>query len=440
MPKKHNSPNRLLKTLISDIQMPDSCSDIETLSYYTYGAAIVSYVWWVLNNAQSQGIKKIWFLARDGHILYKIAKIICEKEKLDIECRYLYCSRLSLRIPAYHILKDKAYEYIFNPAAKQSADAVMKRTGLSGKEISAVYADIDFDEKSKNNPFGDADLAGFSEKLKGSKLFNDFLNTASKREYKNIIGYFRQEGLLDSNEIAVADSGWSGSMQKFLRLLLDNEGYNGSITGYYFGLYKHPDEKRYGKFNTFYFDEKSPIGYKIKFCNNLLECMLSAPHGMTLGYAFDGEKYTPVTETVSDSYSELVAKQERGIERLAADITDYSAINKLGYKKLHSLCRKVLKSAMVYPSAEEARILGGFDFCDDCSDSYHQVLAESVQTALLTNYLMLPRIINKIKGTTRSEKAFLFWPYGTIAFLPKSKQGWYRLNVYIWEWLRYKLT
>ena len=51
------------------------------------------FVLWVLKNAQKQGVKRLYFLARDGYFMYQCSKIYCEKFQLPIECRYLSCSR-----------------------------------------------------------------------------------------------------------------------------------------------------------------------------------------------------------------------------------------------------------------------------------------------------------------------------------------------------------
>ena len=46
------------------------------------------FVLWVLKSAQKQGVKRLYFLARDGYFMYQCSKIYCEKFQLPIECRY----------------------------------------------------------------------------------------------------------------------------------------------------------------------------------------------------------------------------------------------------------------------------------------------------------------------------------------------------------------
>lgn len=77
------------------------------LSLYNFGKeklapVLYAYIYWVLKEAKKRDIHTLYFLARDGYIMNKIARVICENEELDICCRYLYCSRMSLRMPTYH--------------------------------------------------------------------------------------------------------------------------------------------------------------------------------------------------------------------------------------------------------------------------------------------------------------------------------------------------
>src|SRR5699024_7318970 len=53
---------------------------------------LVCYVRWVLDQALQRGIKRLYFVARDGEVMYKIARQL-KRPGDDIEMRYLYGSR-----------------------------------------------------------------------------------------------------------------------------------------------------------------------------------------------------------------------------------------------------------------------------------------------------------------------------------------------------------
>lgn len=99
--------------------------------------------------------------------------------------------------------------------------------------------------------------------------------------------------------------------------------------------------------------------------------------------------------------------------------------------------RKRVIRYMTHPTKDEADFYGKIRFCDDITEGYHLSLAEKGQVSVLKNYLFFPRLIRRLRKHNGEQQAELFWPYGTIAFLPKWKQSWYRWNVYLWEWIRY---
>lgn len=73
---------------------------------------LYNYVWWCLQQAIHDQVDTLYFLARDGHILYEIAKRFCEQYALPIHCQYLYVSRMALRMPAYHRMGEAAYDLL----------------------------------------------------------------------------------------------------------------------------------------------------------------------------------------------------------------------------------------------------------------------------------------------------------------------------------------
>lgn len=83
---------------------------METLSKEFTGPLLFHYVWWVLYHAMERDIRTLCFLARDGYLLREIALQFCKKFDLPIDCRYLYSSRASLRMPTYHFIGDEADE------------------------------------------------------------------------------------------------------------------------------------------------------------------------------------------------------------------------------------------------------------------------------------------------------------------------------------------
>lgn len=78
-----------------------------------YGAPIlVAYVEWILRKTQEHEIKKLYFIARDGYIIKKIADRIIKKRDLCVQTKYIYGSRMAWYVEDEKN-KDMLQKYIY---------------------------------------------------------------------------------------------------------------------------------------------------------------------------------------------------------------------------------------------------------------------------------------------------------------------------------------
>lgn len=62
------------------------------------GILLYPYVIWILRKSEEMGVKRLYFIARDGYLLKKIADLIIKNKCLNIHTTYLYGSRKAWRI------------------------------------------------------------------------------------------------------------------------------------------------------------------------------------------------------------------------------------------------------------------------------------------------------------------------------------------------------
>lgn len=423
------------------IYLPEEDISLKSLSRKITGPVLFAYVWWVLVQARERGFQRLYFLARDGYVLEKISRKFCEQFQLNIDCRYLYCSRASLRMPSYHLIVNEAFDLLLLPGYHLTAFTVLQRVNLTESERRKVYQEISFSIRDEHLVMTKPEFHAFAEKIKKSSYFRSLVQEKSMQSYDAAIGYLRQEGLMDGASYAIVDSGWTGSMQRSLRQLLESAGYTERLNGFYFGMFANPKEPRDGEYFTWYFNANTSKINKIFFCNNLFECMLSAPHGMTVGYKEESGNYLPILKNEpSPAALEQIYEQINGILAFADAALPLVVLENFNPSRLYKLTQKLLRRLMVHPTQKEAEIYGQFAFCDDVTEEYHMPLADKVQLGNLSGYMVLPRMIRKlfrIKQTRQMQEPF--WPYGIIAFASAHLRTWYRLNIYVWEWLRYTL-
>lgn len=401
------------------------------------GDVALSFVEWVISEAKSRKIETLYFLSRDGYILKSIAQRICENHNINIECRYLYCSRCSLRLPSYHVSSKEIDKYLFSNSCKNTPNTILSRLLLSPSEKDELYKALDIslpDKEMKAN-----ELADFVEKLKKSDLFLTLLKSKAASSYTNTIAYFRQEGLLSTEHIAIVDSGWNGTMQSCLSVLLKNEGFTGKLTGFYFGLYSHPDSNESGNYLAYYFRSgKKDILKKSLFNCYAFESIFTADHGMTLGYIEkDGilipemAPYKPPAE-MTQCISEIL----KSIKDYTDKYINANDFGKLLSKKARTNVYKNMKKILYKPSEMLADYFTNFRFCDDVTESYSSQLCSREQIPLLKKYMFVYRFRNKLLQKPAQEQGECYWPYGTAAFCGVFKRRWIRWNILIMEYLR----
>ena len=413
---------------------------LEMLSRYVTGPVVLAYVWWVLREADARGFRRLYFLARDGFLLREIAACMCREFSLNIDCRYLYCSRAALRSPGYWFLGEEAFDLLLQDGYYKSMRSILARGGLTEAEQNLIFEELKIDRTQADKGLGKAAFEKFAAQLRQNDSYKKIVLEKSKNAYPAAIGYLRQEGLLDQKEIAIVDSGWIGSMQRSLRQLLQHGGWNGNITGFYFGLFRKSKDPADGTYLSWYFDEKRGKSEKIYFCNNLFECMLSAPHGMTTGYCKDGEVFRPVMNPPeSKNMLRAIHTQIDAAVGFAKQVIPGLRLEDFDAEQLLKMTRDLLKRLMYMPTEQDVAAFREFEFSDDITNSYQMALVSRENKARLRRYLLLPRIWEKLTSHQgHVQQPELFWVYGAIALLPAG-QAWYRANVFLWEWLRYTL-
>lgn len=397
---------------------------VETVTNEIFAPVMCDFVGWVLRDASLRGIKRLYFLARDGWIMYNAAKIIARKNNIDTELRYLCCSRMSLRNAALTDLGDEAYKYLLEGGYSLTPRTILGRLRLSDSERAEVLADIGFTD-DENIELGKAAAAELCGKLRCSTVYNDYIRSVSAANRSLAVGYLEQEGLTSDDKYACVDSGWTGSMQRMLRVLTGRRQ-----RGYYFGLYKQPNPED-GEFNAYLFDKHTPTRLVSLFNNNLFETLCSAPHGMTVGYEQRESGYFPIFKEQNRPKGDpLLEIQDRALYEFAKT---YELPEKFGVmERRQEFAFPLLARLMYKPTAEIAAEYGSLQFSDDPSESYMFPLAAPLENT--RRLYLLPRMADKFfrKGKLSVP---LYWSYAAAVL--SGKGGFCRLNLRVWEilWL-----
>ncbi len=358
---------------------------------HVFGPALSGFMLWLLREAVNSGKKRLYFLARDGYFMYQAALIFCERLCLPLECRYLSCSRYSLRVPVYHLDHESALDYVCRGGIGVTLQKILARAGLTAEEqkktADCLRLSCGFDDVL---PAGQ--LTAIRRLLANCRVFLADMDQHSGTAYPFLCGYLRQEGLLDGVPDALVDSGWVGSMQKTLDTVLSRLGRTQSLSGYYWGLYGLPPEAVRHNYHWYDFGPGNGLLRKAAFNNCLFEAVFTAPHGMTVGYREENGVYLPCYGGISEErvkFIELLGSYILAFIRVFADQTAAAAPSRREIWEARATAGRLLAMLMKHPSAQEAQVFGQIPFSDDVLDGKENFLAaQMTEQELMENHLL----------------------------------------------------
>lgn len=306
----------------------------------------------------------------------------------SLDCRYLECSRYALRIPSFHLLGKESIHQICLGGIDITLRKVLRRGGLSDKEVERTARLLD-KEQDLDRLLSYQEVLGLKKELLELPYFWQAVFGHSRHAYETTAGYFREMGLLENVPFAIADSGWTGSLQQTLNLLLQSMGRTGNVTGYYFGLYELPKGVNTGDYHGYYFTPWGKIRRKVYFSNSLFECVFSAPKPMTMGYEKAGGHYRPVYENGPVQNRQALGMIEREVKRCAKKEAKRlpPQIRKWDLESPGRLAPK-LGRFMGKPTREEALAFGKLKFTDDVLTGDGIIAAPLTESEIRGNHLL----------------------------------------------------
>lgn len=191
-------------------------SDIKNIGLSFGGPILFPYVNWIVEEANKKGIKNLYFVARDGYILKKIADTIITERNYSIITSYIYGSRVAWRDPVQN--NDKEKIMMLTEYLKQNIDFTKKfafveyaGTGETQDCLVKVMNSIEYD---KNNFMGSYYLyhsrnieSQYSKKysmLRLNDMFTSGIELLVRAPHGQTLGYEDKNGkiepLLDENE------------------------------------------------------------------------------------------------------------------------------------------------------------------------------------------------------------------------------------------------
>ena len=268
--------------------MPAATSHLATLAEITsslISPVITFYALWLLREADKRGLQRLYFVARDGYLVKRIADGLIRFFRIPLETRYLYGSRQAWHLPAITDFSGEALSWLFERTRTLNLRIVLGRLQMFPENIEGILGDLGWFQPKWDQPLDDESLGRLKADLLGSAGFRAQVEKIVVEKREVALQYFEQEGLFDQTPWAIVDLGWHGRLQQSLEKLLGMKRLTLTV-GLYFGLYADaPALAKLCKASYLDWDLRCPPESKdIPSLVFLMESFCTAPHGSTVGY------------------------------------------------------------------------------------------------------------------------------------------------------------
>jgi len=331
-------------------------------------ANVVGPLWfafaeWCLDEAQRRGIKRLYFVARDGQIFHKVSTEIALSRGSQVDCRYHYGSRQAWHLPGLRELDKSAIAWIFNRQRYLTTEQVFKRVGLAPDRFRRDLEGLGLDSSAWTRDLSPEQESALRLLIITPRLRSAILEQAGHARTL-AVHYMEQEGFFDGTPFAVVDIGWHGNMQRSLGNLLRSHPArkDQKLTGFYFGLKQKLSPETLDELVS-YWPEQGPENRALQQLHlGLPEMMAAADHGTVLGFSQRQSRVEPVLDGERNQ-----AALDWGLDCLQAGVLEFAKIW-LGFEPLppgekkdfQGLTRKLLVQFISEPTLGEAAAWAGF--------------------------------------------------------------------------------
>ncbi len=386
---------------------------IWTTSASVVGPLLFAFVAWCLKEAVRRGLKTLYFLARDGEVLLKVAKTLLPTCAPHLTCRYLHVSRRSLHLPAVVEMGSIEREWILDCATERTFRSLLSRLDIEPVEfLKFLPATSPLQTKAPDALLSPADVTEMAYALDYQPVCDLILERAAQRR-ATCIDYMTQEGLLEPGNIGIVDIGWRGRLQRSLcrAVMTEDPGFAKRLHGFYIDLTSQPSDS--GSFSTFS-TESGDRSFSWAKRGPLFEIFCAAHHGTVLGYKTDLKgRSTPLLASQDNPVAEswgLLVQQDAVVafSREAAETFNLAHINPLDHTTaLAKAACDVTRLFVEQPDRAEGDAYGSFLHAED---EQHERFEEMAGMIDFNPVSLARRLTGHHPGRRIS-----FWPEGSLA-------------------------
>ena len=335
------------------------------IGYEIAGPLHFCFLNWLVKRSLKYGLKRLYFLARDGYFLNQFHQKIRAKWGLETESAYLYSSRRLLNFAKIEELDEDAMSFLATPNPNLRVEDFLSRIHLDpGSYVEPLalqgFTNLKTVVTTSNGVFRSVEEY-YAMRSFFLSIEEDIVRRA-REEKQNLVKFLESVGFREK-PIGVVDIGWQASSILSLKQLL-GVGEANELLGFFFGTWNfaRKAEEAGCQIESFFFHMDKPELRKslVNESVSLFEILFTAPHPTVIGMEMESGEWKPIHGEPDYEEKELekLRIMWRGCREYVDDMVETLSgpLESDGFTYLELALNRILRE----PLYSEAAALGGF--------------------------------------------------------------------------------
>ncbi|MEP6834011.1 MAG: hypothetical protein ABJB74_11480 [Gemmatimonas sp.] len=334
------------------------------------GPLLVGFTWWLQARMREDGIKRAYFMLRDGDVLKRVYDVLMEGNPDAIPSSLLESSRRAYMLPALGPSAPSLTSQLFVSENPRPVKDFLDRLCIRTNDLLPVFLQCGF--KSPDEIVGHSDMGRLSRLFSNPKVL-ERISQRGGEERDLLMKYLRQERVVGVNErVALVDIGWNATIQKSLNHAAKIARVNNDVVGYYLGTFAPSQRDALSPMRGFLCELGVPFerSRPLSEFRQLIEFICTSARGSLHHFAKRGTTVVPVVGEPDHNETQMAA-----IRELHEGVLDYAALMReeggaMGINSLDAAAAsRPLYRLMAKPTSEEAKIIGAIQHGDGMGSS-----------------------------------------------------------------------
>jgi FMN phosphatase YigB (HAD superfamily) len=368
---------------------------------------LVAWMIWLLRRATRDGIRRLYFVSRDGEVLLEIAKRLLPLVEGRMELRYLYVGRQSLVLAGS---PEAALRDLIRAPTTRLVD-VAESLGLTEAQLQQALPQHMRGPGAWNRALSADDRGQLQTAL---NQIRELLVRASNSAREILTDYLEQEGWAIQEPLAVVDVGWRASMAGTLGDALRDSRVRMPDKFYYFGLgsdaHQVAGDAMVPRLDAWFYDDASRRGHLPYFIatSSLVEMFCAGSHGSVMGYERAPEGIQPRLRSPVSPMQQWGLPLMRSatvsfVEQLMSALPEEREAGLIDADLRHSIHR-IMELFWLRPTRTEVKYWGTYPVQANFTNTIVLPLAERIS---------VPRVLRALSRGSFRFRSNHAWPRGT---------------------------